>query len=514
MDIILKLLDEYTVLSPQEKKQRQELILSYKNPVGILFDILQSKDTEKQHKRYCINALCDIALKPAYKKKISRILYPSLAEKIISIDDPKIRKAAAKLIGIINKKDYSQTLIDAVEREDTMYVLDSLILALGYTDYSKRSLGFLKNYKPKSTEKKHLEKEKTAIQKAISSLTPVEKIENVLLKDLPIVLTYCAELKDSLSSEMDDYGLAYKHSKIIKNSLSVKPNDYRDVFGLRCFFEALIYIGEFPLGDLNDMIKKIFVKAESLFSLESYKFRIDLQYLDPKDKKETMDKLLNIIDEFDNFESSPSNYQFELRLIFSDNSIKAFISVPSLDDRFSYRKETIPASINPVVAASIMRALKPYFKADAKVLDPFVGTGTMLFERDYILPCEELIGVDVKKETLYKAKKNFLNKDIPSSFLVSDILEADLNQEFDEIISNMPFGRRVSTHNDNTKLYQGFISQLKSLLKVGGFAFLYTNEKQLLKSVLRGEDKLILIDEIVVESGGLYPSIFIIKREK
>ena len=151
-------------------------------------------------------------------------------------------------------------------------------------------------------------------------------------------------------------------------------------------------------------------------------------------------------------------------------------------------------------------------KVEGTMLDPFCGTGTLLYERDAIMPCEELVGVDIKKDAVYMAKTNFLNEDIPIAFLVSDILEAELNQEFDEVISNMPFGRRVSDTKENEKLYAGFIQQLKTLLKIGGYAFLYTNQKFFLKNLIKGDMKFELVDEILFEAGGLYPTLFIIKR--
>ena len=76
----------------------------------------------------------------------------------------------------------------------------------------------------------------------------------------------------------------------------------------------------------------------------------------------------------------------------------------------------------------------------------------------------------------------------------------------------MPFGRRVSSHDDNVKLYQGFIDLLDELLYVDGHAFLYTNEKELIKRFISKNVNLVLLDEIIVESGGLYPSIFVVKR--
>ena len=38
---------------------------------------------------------------------------------------------------------------------------------------------------------------------------------------------------------------------------------------------------------------------------------------------------------------------------------------------------------------------KPYLKEDAAVLDPFCGVGTMLIERNKVLPARSLYGIDI-----------------------------------------------------------------------------------------------------------------------
>ena len=51
------------------------------------------------------------------------------------------------------------------------------------------------------------------------------------------------------------------------------------------------------------------------------------------------------------------------------------------DNRFDYREKVLPTSINPVTAAIIMKSISKWLKPNAKVIDPFCGTGTMLIER-------------------------------------------------------------------------------------------------------------------------------------
>src|SRR5690606_28099121 len=67
------------------------------------------------------------------------------------------------------------------------------------------------------------------------------------------------------------------------------------------------------------------------------------------------------------------------------------------DTRFAYRRETVPASSHPTVAAAIARAA-PRSARDV-VWDPFVGAGAELVERARLGPAR-LVGTDVDARAL------------------------------------------------------------------------------------------------------------------
>ena len=76
----------------------------------------------------------------------------------------------------------------------------------------------------------------------------------------------------------------------------------------------------------------------------------------------------------------------------------------------------------------------------------------------------------------------------------------------------MPFGNRVSNHELNITLYKRFIGMLDTLLNDEGFAFLLTSEIGLMKKLINENKKLKLVKNIYVESGGLKPHLFVIKK--
>ena len=84
---------------------------------------------------------------------------------------------------------------------------------------------------------------------------------------------------------------------------------------------------------------------------------------------------------------------------------------------------------------------------------------------------------------------------------------------FDLILSNLPFGNRVGSHEDNTRLYDRFVRRLRSLLAPGGVAVLYTMEYKLLKTCLDRTGGLVLRERKRTEAGGLLPWIFVVDRD-
>lgn len=112
-----------------------------------------------------------------------------------------------------------------------------------------------------------------------------------------------------------------------------------------------------------------------------------------------------------------SDYEVELRLIEKKSGgflpLLKFSNLP--DRRFAYRRKSIAASMQPALAAILMELAKPYQKEKARVLDPFCGVGTLLFERNYALHADTLYGVDVFGQAIQGARENAAAAGIPAT---------------------------------------------------------------------------------------------------
>ena len=211
---------------------------------------------------------------------------------------------------------------------------------------------------------------------------------------------------------------------------------------------------------------------------------------------------------------NPSRYADELRIVCNNDKCDLFIRPRDVPDtRFLYRKRALPASIHPVQAACLARyALSFLSSARPRTLDPFCGSGTLLFELERAVPTA-LIGVDSSERALDAARENAAAAHSAVKFVHKDILKFEPREPFDLILSNMPFGNRVGTHSANEALYRDFVHALPKFLAQNGVAVLYTMEHKLLAACLKSEPSLTLAAELTTEAGGLNPRITVVRKK-
>ena len=184
------------------------------------------------------------------------------------------------------------------------------------------------------------------------------------------------------------------------------------------------------------------------------------------------------------------------------------------DGRYPWRQRTVSASIHPATASCLARYAMKFEKRERpRVLDPFCGCGSLLFARESLGPCRVLMGVDKSGSAVESARVNARTGQSKASFVTKDILRFEGREGFDLILSNLPFGNRVGSHEDNTRLYDRFVRRLPDLLAPGGVAVLYTMEYKLLKTCLDRTRGLVLRERKRTEAGGLLPWIFVVDRD-
>jgi tRNA G10 N-methylase Trm11 len=112
-----------------------------------------------------------------------------------------------------------------------------------------------------------------------------------------------------------------------------------------------------------------------------------------------------------------------------------------VDERFSYRRATLPASSHPTTAAALARVAGVV--ASDVVWDPFVGAGTELVERALLGPYADLYGSDIDGRALDAALENLRAAGV-TRFRLSegDARTSGPPKRPSLVLTNPPFGRR------------------------------------------------------------------------
>ncbi len=483
-DALLPLVKRYLTEAGDKAKQTMDAILALPNAPRRIFGMINSDE-----QRAALRTLTDIAKKKLGKDALEELVVRD-ADMLLSLDDDKARKSACKLIGLVAPDSCADKLFAALKSEQTRFVRPSIILALGNT---KNPMRYLKSYVVEPGDDKHVQAERDALKKATGKAA-VQQQAPLSLR-LPEWCTITSLKQDALAAELQAKSIQHRPARL-KYAFEVLTADTNK---LRCFEDALIDVGE--ESDFSSAAQKL-----DAMGCKGYFYRVEAGAVKPEKRREAIAKVSAGLAAY-GYTDNPSAYAFELRLLRGHLYLK-------LDDhRFDYRKESIAASINPVTAAGIMRLCEPYTKPEADVLDPFCGSGTMLIERAFLKPVASLVGVDISQQALKAAIANRRASGLRIALIHGDILSYGAAR-YDEIITNMPFGIRVSGHTSNLKLYAAFTDKLLTLLNDGGYAFLLTQEKKLLRDEIGKRPALSILKEENFESGGLCPTLFIVQKTK
>ncbi|MGK0465731.1 methyltransferase domain-containing protein [Clostridium sp.] len=525
-------------LKTADDKQRSAIVnklsLDYNNSIPTLW----SKVITQEEPRAILSVVRDILKKEKPKGMLRRTIGNS-KEKLSALlthSDPKVRKNVCGVIGELGDSEYLDALYSAYYSEDKLFVRYSYVLAIGncgsFVDADKLNNMYenvLANEKACNedstlvTTNKHINEEKLAFTRAIDKLSPTVLHKFTGFKNpVPMLLTVMNYQYQHTIRELEEHSI---EGNLLDDGIIIHEKDLDKVYTCRTFYELL-----YPLDECKNLEMDYKIIADEIInanivdflsdchdddSNSPFWYRVEFRTMNyNRDRAEFIKSLSRELDEKSsgNLKNSPSSYEVEIRIIENNNLCSVYVKLYSFkDNRFSYRKNDIATSINPVTAAIVAKSIEKWLTPSAKIIDPFCGTGTMLIERAKLQEFETLTGVDIFRTAISAAEINSKSANLNIELIAEDILEYVPTELFDELITNMPFDNKSTTHNKYSELYSEFVTKIPSLVKPGGMAFVYTIEKQLFKEVLADDLQLELLQEIKIESGRLTPHVFVLK---
>jgi len=148
-----------------------------------------------------------------------------------------------------------------------------------------------------------------------------------------------------------------------------------------------------------------------------------------------------------------------------------------------YKVAHLPGSLRPSVAAALALLSKPM--PEDVVLDPLCGAGTVLIERAHLGRYRLLIGCDRDANALSAARENVGPRYKPLELHRWDATALPLpDSSVTKIITNLPWGLRHGSHEDNRRLYPRFFQEFRRLIQPGGTIVILTGETRLMSDLI------------------------------
>ncbi|MFD3405411.1 TRM11 family SAM-dependent methyltransferase [Kribbella sp. NPDC058693] len=183
------------------------------------------------------------------------------------------------------------------------------------------------------------------------------------------------------------------------------------------------------------------------------------------------------------------------------------VEIPSLSwmRRFG-RVERLPWSTNPVVAEVLVRLAK--VRPGDRVVDPFCGTGTILRAVRRRAPGARVVGTDHDPRALKIATGNQAHYLVEAK---ADALPLE-DSSVDRVVTNLPFGKQVGSHQLNRALYPAVVREVDRVLAGDGRAVLLTEDKRLLENAIQRHRALKVVRRRLLKYNGATPTAYVLTR--
>jgi 23S rRNA G2445 N2-methylase RlmL len=448
--------------------------------------------------------------------KIVEAILPALQDA-----DPKVRRNAAIALGELRASEGIDQIAKVVASEPFDWVRPSMILALGQIggEESARVLAAIESGTPEDTEALTKARDRTSVATESESAPTVAfpQPRGIEMRVAPgLEPTLCEELKTTLNLK----------SRIVQNgAIALEIEDLGSLDRIRTFSEWLIPVGERELADKSDgavrlaghdLLEKGMSDLVALRGGAQGRVRYRIEVRGRETNHESRRKLIgqwvrDLDKAFPNTTNSPSHYEAELRLQRAKTKLTLFVKLMGgQDKRFAYRVADVPAAMHPATAAGVARMARNTGRP-SRVLDPFCGSGTMLFERSRSgRAVTGLVGCDLSGNAITAARKNlsqFGRSDI--EIRRGDVKTVAHEGRFDEVISNLPYGIRTGSHDQNLADYKALFDRLPEWLNNGASVTLVTQEIEMTKKLFEASKELRLYDVHRIDTGGLQPGVFV-----
>jgi len=172
------------------------------------------------------------------------------------------------------------------------------------------------------------------------------------------------------------------------------------------------------------------------------------------------------------------------------------------------------AAIKATLAYGMIRLAE--VKENETFLDPMCGSGTIVLEAASLFREKiKIFASDLYPEIVEKAKENAKVNGL-ENFIEFKVADATKLEEFysniDKIVVNPPYGVKVGRRKDLKAFYWKFLESSSKVLNNNGRIVLITLRADMFRIIVQRSKLYKIVHERVVESGGIFPHIFVMEK--
>lgn len=233
-------------------------------------------------------------------------------------------------------------------------------------------------------------------------------------------------------------------------------------------------------------------------------FRV--QATDPAQRGELIDSITAAT----GWRNQPSDWQVNLDL----DRGRVEIGPLAWAARFG-RMRRLPATTPPAVAAGLVRLAK--LKPGMTLLDPCGGVATI----PIVDAIERAEGhgwsIDSDSAAVADAAANVAERDLTVRIDVrrGDATALELpDLSVDRVVSDLPFGKKVGTNEQNRVLYPAILREVERVLTIDGRAVLLTDDKRFFEQAVQRARGLKVVASRVVRYNKVTPTAYVLRRSR
>ncbi|MCA9390396.1 methyltransferase domain-containing protein, partial [candidate division WWE3 bacterium] len=154
-----------------------------------------------------------------------------------------------------------------------------------------------------------------------------------------------------------------------------------------------------------------------------------------------------------------------------------------------YKKDHLKASLRPTIAYCM--AWLSEIDPDDVFLDPFCGAGTIIIERAQAGAYTQLYASDISDEAITNTQNNLNGRYQPVTVRLEDATKlSHQTSTIHKIVSNLPFGKQISTEEQLKDLYPKALKEMERILTNNGKIVLLIHDLNLLRNAVNSTNTL------------------------